>query len=185
MPNQSWGQVLAFANTDGPTLTAAAAASCLPAGGKIALGPGFFFYPGQMLHLFAHGRISVVATTPGTARFDFRLGGTVVFDTGALNLNTAGKTTVPWWLEIYLTVRAIGAGTTANLMGVGNFQSEAVIGSPAPTAGGNGGLLAPVGTPAVGGGFDSTASLTTDLFFTQTVATGSLTLHTYKLISLN
>jgi len=183
--NQSWGQVLAFANGDGSPITAAAATSCLPPSGKISLQPGFFFFPGQMLHIYAMGRISCVVTTPGTARFDFRLGGTVVFDTGALNLNTTAKTNVPWWLEIYLTVRAIGSGTSANLMGLGEFMSEAVVGSPANTAGGNGSLLCPVGAPAVGGGFDSTVSLTTDLFFTQTVATGSLTLHQYKLTSIN
>lgn len=185
MPNQSWTQVLASASGDGTAITAAAATSALPPSAKISLGPGFFYFPGQMLHVFAHGRISVAVTTPGTARFDFRLGGIVVFDTGALNLNVVAKTNVPWWLEMYLTCRAIGSGTAANLMGIANFQSEAVVGSPVPTAGGNGGLLAPVGAPAVGGGFDSTVSLTTDLFFTQTVATGSLTLHSYKLSSLN
>lgn len=185
MPQQGWTQVLASASGDGTPITAAAATSALPPSAKISLTPGFFFFPGQMLHIFAHGRISVVATTPGTARFDFRLGGAIVFDTGALNLNVVAKTTVPWWLEIYLTCRAIGSGTTANLIGIGNFQSEAVVGSPLPSVGGNGGLLAPVGPPAVGAGFDSTVSLTTDLFFTQTVATGSLTLHGYKLSSLN
>jgi hypothetical protein len=89
-----------------------------------------------------------VVTTPGTARFDVRMGpsGTIiVFDTGALNLNVVAKTTVPWLLEIWLTCRAVGTGTATNFLGIANFQSEAVVGSPVNTAGGNGSLLAPVG----------------------------------------
>ena len=37
--------------------------------------------------------------------------------------------------------------------------------------------MVPVGTPAVGGGFDNTAANMIDFFFTQTVATGSMTVH--------
>ena len=109
----------------------------------------------------------------------------VVFDTGALALNAVAKTNVPFWLEILLTCRATGAGTATNFMGVARFQSEAVIGSPLNSAGGNGSLLAPVGAPAVGTGFDNTASNIVDVFFTQTVATGSLTVQQYMVESLN
>jgi hypothetical protein len=115
---------------------------------------------------------------------DLRLGpsGTiVVFDSGALNLNTVAKVTVPWKFECMLTCRAVGIGTTSNLFGIGEFRSEAVVGSPLPTVGGNGSLLAPVGTPAVGGGFDNTAANAVDWFFTQTVATGSFTVHQYAI----
>jgi len=70
-------------------------------------------------------------------------------------------------------------------MGCGTFQSEAVVGAPANTAGSNGSLLCPVGAPAVGAGFDTTAALSVDVFFTQTVATGSMTVHQYKVESLN
>jgi hypothetical protein len=141
-----------------------------------------------MLKITLQGRISCVVTTPGTARFDVRMGpsGTiVVFDGGALNLNTTAKTTVPFWVEMVLTCRAVGTGTSSNFMGVGTFQSEAVVGSAANTAGGNGCLLMPVGAPAVGGGFDNTAANALDIFFTQTVATGSMTVHQYKVESLN
>jgi hypothetical protein len=127
-----------------------------------------------------HGRISCVVTTPGTGRIDLRTGpsGTIVaFDSGALNLNIVAKTTVPWLMWILLTCRAIGSGTSSNLMGVGQFTSEAVVGAPANTAGGNGTLNCPVGAPAVGTGFDNTAQNALDFFFTQTVATGSFTMH--------
>lgn len=186
MSMQTWRECYMTSQVDGPTLTAAAAATCLPAAAKYTL-PNSFFYIGRKLKITAQGRISCVVTTPGTARFDVRLGGggTVVFDTGALNLNVVAKTNVPWWLEIDLICRSIGNGTTATLFGFASFQSEAVVGSPANTAGGNGSLIAPVGAPAVGAGFDSTAANVVDLFFTQTVATGSLTLHTYALEALN
>ncbi|MGL4442668.1 MAG: hypothetical protein ACRCU1_03515 [Alsobacter sp.] len=142
----------------------------------------------KMLHISMHGRISCVVTTPGTARFDVRMGpsGTIiVFDTGALNLNVVAKTTVPWWLEIWLTCRAVGSGTASNFMGIGRFQSEAVVGSPLPSVGGNGSLICPVGTPAVGTGFDNTAANALDVFFTQTAATGSMTVHGYKVDDYN
>lgn len=180
----TWQETLVTANSDGPTLTAAAAATCLPTHALYTIAPNFW-QPGKMMRVMAAGRISCVVTTPGTARFDLRMGGAVIFDTGALNLNTVAKTNVPWWLDIVLTCRAIGSGTSANFMGQGVFQSEAVVGSPLPTAGGNGSLLCPVGAPAVGGGFNSTVSQLLDMFFTQTVATGSMTLHQYKVVALN
>ncbi len=187
MSLQSWQETLITAQSDGPTLTAAAAATCIPAHAKITL-PTNFWYVGRMMRIYAMGRISCVVTTPGTARFDIRTGptGTIIcFDTGALNLNVVAKTTVPWWLDICLTCRAIGSGTATNLMGLANFQSEAVVGAPLPSVGGNGSLLGPVGTPVVGTGFDNTAANVLDMFFTQTVATGSMTLHMYKVVSLN
>lgn len=176
-----WVETLINATGDGPTLTAAAAASAIQTRAKLGF-PSNFFDVGKMLKIVVAGRISNAAT-PGTARFDVRLGATVVFDTGALNLNTTAKTNVPFWLEIMLTCRA--GGPTANLMGVAIFESESVVGSPANTAGSNGSLLAPVGAPTVGSNFDATTALALDLFFTQTVATGSLTIHQYALLSLN
>lgn len=177
---------LVNALVDGPTLTAAAAATCIPTGALYTLPPNFF-YIGKKLKIIVAGRISCAVTTPGTARFDVRLNSTpiVVFDTGALNLNTTAKTNVPFYLEIHLTCRSIGSGTSGTLMGVGIFASEAVVGSPANTAGGNGSLLAPVGAPAVGTGFDTTAANLMNLFFTQTVATGSMTVHQYQVIEEN
>lgn len=187
MGMQTWQEVLANGVTDGPTLTAAAAASCIPTANRIIL-PNNYFTVGKMLRISLFGRISCVVTTPGTARFDVRMGpsGTIiVYDSGALNLNIVAKVTVPFWMQIDLTCRAIGAGTVSNFMGIGRFQSEAVVGAPLPAAGGNGVLLAPVGAPAVGTGFDNTAANALDVFFTQTVATGSLIVHNYRVEAMN
>lgn len=175
MSRQTWREVLVAGNIDGPTLTAAAAASCIPTPSRIIL-PNNYFEVGKILRLSLMGWISCAITTPGTARFDVRMGpsGTiVVFDTGALNLNIVAKATVPWWLDILLTCRAVGAATASNFLGIAEFRSEAVIAAPLPAVGGNGSLLAPVGAPVVGTGFDNTAANALDVFFTQTVATGS------------
>jgi hypothetical protein len=187
MSLQTWKECIIMGVTDGPTLTAAARASCIPTAERKAL--PFVFAPGRAIGIRMGGRISCAVTTPGTARFDVCLGSagtTIVYDTGALNLNVVAKTTVPWFLELTLVCRAVGSGTSTTLFPLGcSFQSEAVVGSAANTAGGNGSLLAPVGAPAVGAGFDNTVTSILDVFFTQTVATGSLTVHSFQVDVLN
>lgn len=181
---------LAIATGDGPTLTAASANSMIPITAKYTFAPNSLIV-GSSLRIYAQGRISCVVTTPGTARFDVRLGSTVVFDSGAMNLNTTAQTTVPWWLDICLTARSTATNPTATplaFMGFSQFQSVAVVGSAAVTAGGNASLLSsvsggPGSAPAVGTSFDNTISNTFDCFFTQTVATGSLTCHNFWLWS--
>lgn len=169
----------------GPALTAAAAATALPTAAKITLPAGFWVI-GKKIRIKGSGAISCAVTTPGTARLDVRHSAIVIFDGLAFNLNVVAKTNVAFDFEIELTCRAEGSGTSANVMGEGKFTSEAVVGSPLPTVGGSGSIQLPVATaPAVGAGFDSTAAQTLDLFFTQTVATGSFTLHQYEVLELN
>jgi hypothetical protein len=180
-------ETIVMSATDGPTLTGAARASCIPTANRIVL-PNNFFYIGRAIKVVMNGRISCAVTTPGTARFDICMGSagtTVVFDTLALNLNIVAKTTVPWMLEVLLVCRAVGTGTSTTFFPRGQFTSEAVIGSPLPAAGGNGSLLVPVAAPAVGAGMDNTAASALDVFFTQTVATGSMTVHNYQVDVLN
>jgi hypothetical protein len=114
-----------------------------------------------------------------------RFGGTVIFDGLAVLLDTvAAHTNVGWELEILLTVRAVGA--TANLIGQGRWTCEDILGVPAAAPKGCLTAILPWNSaPAVGTNFDSTASQQVDLFFTQTVATGSMTLHQYMLESKN
>ena len=176
---------LAVATGDGPTLTAAAAASCIPVSAKWTFPPNSI-QAGSKLIVHAHGRISCVVTTPGTARFDLRLGSTVIFDSGAMNLNTTAQTTVPWRLVIDLTCRT--SGSSGNFFGFSDFTSVATVGSAAVTAGGNGEFISsvsggPGSAPAVGGNVDLTVSNAFDCFFTQTVATGSMTCHMFDLFS--
>ena len=182
-PNPSSFVPLVIGSSDGPTLTAAAAASCIPVASRLIL-PNNYWTVGKQWKLRIGGRISCAVATPGAARFDLRTGpsGTIVaFDSGALGLNVVAKINVPFLLEVDLTCRAVGNAALTTLFGLGRFVSEAVVGAPLPSAGGNGTLLCPVGAPALGTGFDNTAANAVDVFFTQTVATGSMTVHTYEI----
>ena len=183
-PNPSSYAPLVVGSSDGPTLTAVAAASCIPTASRLIL-PNNFWIVGKQLKIRLAGRISCAATTPGTARFDFRTGpsGTIVaYDSGALGLNIIAKTAVPFIFELDLVCRSIGTGTATTLFGMGRFSSEAVVGAALPSVGGNGVLLCPVSAPAVGTGFDATAANAIDMFFTQTVGTGQLICHQYEVL---
>jgi len=187
MSLQTWEECLTTSIVDGTANTTGTAASCIPPNNVIAL-PSSYFQIGKVIRVTAYGRISCVVTTPGTARFQIRSGptsGVSIFDTGAINLNIVAKTNVPWLLQAILTCRTIGNGTNCTFMGCAQFESEAIVGSPAAAAGGNSVLVTPVGAPAVGSGIDSTVVNQLDLWFTQTVATGSMTCHLYVVESLN
>lgn len=189
MSLQTWQETLVSSATDGPALTAAAAASCLPAEAKIVLLPDRFRWSvGKALRISASGRISSVITTPGTARFDVRLGGNVVFDGLAVLLDSvAAHANAQWRLALDLVCTAIG--TSATLEGSGAWTCEDILGVPATAPKGVLTAMLPWNTApgSAGGTFDSTASAgnVLDLFFTQTVATGSMTLHRYLVESLN
>ncbi len=186
MSRVTWQETIAVAQADGPTLTAAAAASCLPVHAVKTLGPDVWSI-GKQLEIVASGKISSVITTPGTARFDVRLGGTVIFDGLAVLLDTvAAHANVPWFLKILLTCRAVGNGTLTTFIGAGLWTCEDILGVPAAAPKGVLSAALPWNsTPAVGTGVDNTAANKLDLFFTQTVATGSLTLQQYSARLLN
>lgn len=172
-------KTLVSAQVDGTTLTAAAAATAIPASALYTIPADTFDAVGKILLIKASGRISSLITTPGTARFDVRLGGTVVFDSLAILLDTvAAHTTVGWTLELMLTLRAVG--TSANFMGQGTWTCEDILGVPATAPKGVLSAILPWNSaPAVGSNFSAKTSQQLDLFFTQTVATGSLTVHQY------
>jgi hypothetical protein len=178
---QRWVDVLTVGVTDGPTLTAAAAASCIPTPNKITL-PNNFFEVGKVLRITMAGRISSVITTPGTARFDVRIGNVVAFDSQAILLDTvAGHTNMPWKLQIELTCRAVGAGTVTQLFGIGTWQCEDILGTPAASP--KGALVAMLpwnAAPALGTGFDNTISAALDCFFhTNSRHRDRCTVHSY------
>lgn len=187
MSMSTWMETYASATGDGPSLSnSTTATSILPAQAKYTL-PANFFRVGSVIVIEATGRVSNIVTTPGTLTLDVRFGSIVVANGGAMNLNVVAKTTVPWYLWWKLTCRAIGNGTSANLMPQGMWQSESLVGSPANTAGGNGSLMIPVGAPVVGGGFDSTATQTVDLFATFSIANAGnlIQVHEYTIMGAN
>lgn len=182
----SYHETLVTAQVDGPTLTAAAAASCIPPGAVFGLTNNYWKFIGQKINIRASGRISSVITTPGTARFDVRLGGTVVFDSQAILLDTvAAHTNVGWYLDIDMTVRSVTAAT-CNFFGQGTWTCEDILGVPATAPKGVLSAMLPWNAaPAVGGNVNFASALALDMFFTQTVATGSMTLHQYEVTVKN
>lgn len=179
-------ETLATISGDGTALTAAARASLLQgAGGKQGL---YTLTPNKLrvndvLRISASGRISCAVTTPGTARWDLSFGvaGTASMDTLAIPLNIVAKTNVLWTLKMEGTVRAIG--NAGNIFWTGYWLSEAALNVAVPSTGpGPGGNTLPYNTaPVVGANVDMTVVNILDFNWTQTVATGSVQLHTYKL----
>ena len=177
--------------TDGPTLTAAARASCIPTAERRVLPYSNFFFPGRALNIKMGGRISSVITTPGTARYDICMGAagtTIVFDSLAILLDTViGHTTVKWDLDVTLVCRAVGSVTATTFFpSIAKWGSEDLLGVPATAPKGT--LVAQLPwntTPVVGAGMDNTVASILDVFFTQTAATGSMTVHDYIVSVLN
>lgn len=178
-------ETLAAANGDGTALTAAARASAIQGAAKTGL---YTMAPnrlrvGDVLRIRASGRISCVVTTPGTARWDLSwgIGGTAGMDTLAIPLNIVVKTNVPWILDMEGIVRAVG--NTGNMFWQGVWWSEAAFNTATAAAGpGPGGNTLPFNTaPVVGSNVDMTIAQILDFNFTQTVTTGSMTLHNYSL----
>lgn len=192
MGMQTWQETLINTSVDGAALTASVSATSILGGtgtgasqAKITL-PANFFYVGRMIAIRAQGRVSNIITTPGTLTLDIRFGSVIVANGGAMALNVVAKTNVPWGLEWVLTCRAIGSGTTANLMHQGMWTSESVIGSAIPTVGGAGTHMLPNVTPAVGTGFDSTAAQTIDLFGTWSLNNAnSIQTHMFRVEAMN
>lgn len=179
-------QSLTSAIVNGATLTAAARASMLPAANRVVI-PANSLRVGQSLRVRASGFMSSVITTPGTARFDLQFTSgapVVIFDGLAVLLDTvAAHVAVGWILDVRFTVRAIGVA--GNGIGSGTFSTEDLLGTPATAPKGSLHAMLPWNiTPVVSPAFDTTIDNTLDLFFTQTVATGSITLQQYVLESL-
>ena len=138
---------------------------------------------GDVIYVDATGRISSVVTTPGTAQFDLGFGaslGTAVMNSGAILLDAAAAhTTVGWELHLKGTVRTIG--TAASLFWQGRWICEDISGTPAASPKAAAIASLPWATPpALGATFDSTVAQLIDLNFTQTVATGSCTMHQFE-----
>ena len=172
-------QTLETLNAAGTAITAASRTSMTASAGQ-----GRFTLPanalktlGDQILIEAAGIISCVVTTPGTARFDLAMATTAKLDTQAMVLNIVARTNVPWHLRMLGTLTT--AGTSAVITYNTLWISEAMINTALQATGpGPGGTLGPYSGTATGaantsGTFDATVSQLLDLYFTQTVATGS------------
>jgi hypothetical protein len=183
----SYQQTLWTMDADGPALSNSTSATSLigttiP---KLTLPTNFFDKIGQKIRLKAHGRISTVVASPGTLTLDIRFGAVIVATGGTMVLSTTAKTNVSWNLEWDLTIRAKGQSTTANLMHQGEWTSEAA--GATTVAGEAKTIMLPQSAPAVGTGFDSSATQSVDLFGTWSSASSSnsILVHQCEIVSLN
>lgn len=176
--------------SDGTALnTSTTETSILNAQAKIFLPSGYINRVGKRLCLRASGRISNIVTTPGTLTLRFKLGPTAniaVATSQAIQLNAVAKTNVSWWLDLSMLVRSIGGGTSATIFAQGTWESEAMVGSPLPSAGGVGAAVWQASAPAVGTGFDSTVANQIDLTarFSVSNAGNAIQCHTFALEDL-
>jgi hypothetical protein len=187
MSTYSWDQTLITAQVDGTALASSSSAtSILPAAAKFTL-PANFLAIGSSFRVKATGRVSTLVTSPGTLTLDLRLGAVIAWNGGAMTLNTTAQTNATWTFEAFLTVRAIGASTSANLIGCAEWKSRAIVGSAAAGSGGTPSLILPDTAPAVGTGFDSTATQVIDMFATWSVnnAANSILLHQFSVEAMN
>lgn len=190
---QTWQETLVTSQVDGTARSSfTTAITVLPDQARYTLPAGFFSAPGKAMRIRAAGRISNVVTAQPTFTYQVQMGPTsniTVFTTGALTTSTTAHTNVPWELEVLLTCRAVGASTTANLMGQARIFSQAFVSSGATADGANTHtmLMAPNTAPAVGTGFDSTVSMVVDLFVAcgTSNASNAIQCHQYVLEALN
>lgn len=188
MSNYSWNEVLAVATAAGANLTASTTAtSILPTDAVYTL-PANFFTVGKMLRIVAAGQLGNIVTTPGTLTIDVFLGGSVVaFNGGAMQLSSTAHTALPFFLEIMLTCRSVGSGTSATLMGQGQMSGQALsLTAVADSTTSPATLLLPNTTPAAGTGFDSTVAQKVDLRAKFSLSNANaIQLHQYALIAMN
>jgi hypothetical protein len=193
MSQNTWDETLFVAQVDGTALTnSTTQTSILPGAARLPLPANFFSYVGKTVRMRAAGRISTVVTTPGNLTFTIDFGTVAspigVFVSQATALNIVAQTNTTWLFEAIMTCRAIGAGTTANLMTVASWISRASLNAPAVgTTTGVGTVLMPDTAPAVGAGFDSTVTNVVDLQATFSVANAanSIQLHLYTFEAMN
>lgn len=198
MSLQTWQETLVTANAAGTLFnTYTTAKTVLPTGCLVTL-PANWFYVGRTLRVTVQGGISTLVTTPGTMVFQVNLGAVAAFSTGNIQLNATAHTTLPFEIQVILTCRAVGATTTANLMGVahlhGTMFTKTIAAtdlwgrvSAADAAVSDVTMMVPVTAPAVGTGFDSTASQTLDFFagFSVSSASNGIQVQNYLVEALN
>lgn len=192
MSFQSWQETLVTQQAAGTLLnTYTTAKSVINPQAQLVL-PAGFFYVGRTLHISAQLGVSNRITGPDTMTFQIMLGPTaniIAFTTGAINLTTSSHVTIPAWIEIELTCRSIGNGTSATLQGQALIDGQmfAIAASLADNAGGTGYAMGPNTAPAVGTGFDSTVANLLDFWVAQSVsnAGNGVQVQQYRVVSCN
>ena len=171
MSNYIYPEILAADSGVAGTLfnTYTTAKTVLPAGGipngnTPTMVPGFWTI-NRKIRWTLWGAISNIVTTPGTLTLQFMLGSIAAFSSGALQLSSTAHTQAPFKAEFMGTCRAVGSGTSANIMGQWLVTSQAISATAvADSTTSHNSLLGPATAPAVGTGFDSTVATIMDFW---------------------
>lgn len=146
--------------------------------------PAGELYIGKSINIVVQGGIGTLVTTPGTITFQSMIGSAIAFTTGAIQLNATAHTNLPFWLDIHMTVRAVGNSTNGNAMGQAKVEGIMFTTTAGQTDGANSQsvLLAPNTAPAVGAGFDTTTAQILDFFagFSISNAANTVKIEQYK-----
>jgi hypothetical protein len=189
MSLQSWQETLVSQQAAGTLFNSYTTAKTVINPQALITIPAGFWQIGRMMRVFVAGAVSNLVTTPGTMNFQVKIGSVAAFDTGAIQLNATAHTTLPFWLDIVMTCRAVGSGTSANLMGQGQITGFMFTRTAGQTddVQGHQTLLVPQTAPAVGTGFDSTIANIVDFWagFSISNAANGVQVQQYKVVSLN
>lgn len=172
----------------GPILTASAArTSIMPTASKQTVPTNFLGFPGKQIRFRIQGQLGNIVTTPGTLTLDITFAAVQVWNSGAIQLSAIAHTTLPFWLEVDMTMRAIGAGTAANLMAAGKMCSQCIIPAVGVSDGGqHNELMVPNVTPVVSTGFDSTVLNAIDIFGTFSLSNANaIAIHQFSIEEKN
>lgn len=181
MSRQYWvAAIPPFHTADGTAYTGTAAIGDISPAPSIVI-PANYLEVGQRLEFKVFGRYTSTGT-PGTAILGIYIGtgaiasGQAVFATAATTVGTS-KTNQTWTMSGEGSVRAVGSGTSATLLGVG--EAVGILGAAAADV-----VLAPLTAPAVLT-FDSTIANKVMVGVTPSVTTGSWQTHYFTVRVVN
>src|SRR4051812_42516578 len=122
MPSQEWGQGVVAQDAAGVLYNNYTTAKSIINQNCLYGFYGNQWKPGKKLRITVHMAVSNIVTTPGTVTFQVMFGTTVVFTTGAVQLNATAHTLLPAKLVIDMTCQlentTVG-GAVAKFMGQG------------------------------------------------------------------
>lgn len=189
MSLQTWQETLVTQEAAGTLFTTYTTSKTVINPQALYTFPAGFWKIGRAVRLFVAGGISNIATTPGTLTFEVKIGSVIAFTTGAIQLNASAHTTLPFWLDLLLTCRSVGASAGGTLMGQGQITGLMVTRTAGQTddAQGHQTVLVPQTAPAVGTGFDTTTAQILDLWagFSISNIGNAIQIQQYKVVSLN
>lgn len=151
--------------------------------------PPNYLQVGKQLRITVLGAISNIVTAQPSFTFQVMMGSIVVHTSGAILVNTAAHTLIPFKYVVDLRVDSIGSGTAAKFLGQGVLEGIMFLISGAvgdPTAG-IAKIMAPNTAPAVGTGFDSTIANILDFWvgISASNAANGVQIYQYYVEALN